>query len=56
MYNKELLKDFINYGIIASIFLIIPYSNDKFILIITMLIVDLINLYLLEKKGMKNAE
>ena len=48
---KQLLIDFINYGIIASVFLIIPYSDTTFVLLVIMLIFDLIHLYIVEKKN-----
>lgn len=46
---KQLLIDFINYGIIACVFLIIPYSDKTFILLVIMLIMDLIHLYIVER-------
>lgn len=46
----NLLRDFINYGIIAIVFLIIPYSETRFITLVIMLIFDLIHLYILERK------
>lgn len=52
--NKEMLKNFINYGIIASIFLVIPYSTTKFLAIIIPLIYDLIMLYIVERSEKKN--
>ena len=48
---KQLLIDFINYGIIACVFLIIPYSDTIFVLLVIMLIFDLIHLYIFEKKN-----
>lgn len=56
MYNKEMIKDFINYGIIAIFFLLQPYTKEKFIILVTMLIFDLIHLYILERKEGNNAE
>ena len=50
---KQLLIDFINYGIIACVFLIIPYSDTIFLLLVIMLIFDLIHLYIVEKKMYK---
>lgn len=54
MHNKEIIIDFINYGIIASIFLVIPFSNIRFLAIIIPLIFDFIMLYLVEKKENEN--
>lgn len=47
---KKLLIDFINYGIIACFFLIIPYTNTMFISLVCMLIYDLIHLYIVERR------
>lgn len=51
MYKKEILIDFINYGIIAAFFLVIPYSSTAFLAVIIPLIFDLIMLYITERKG-----
>ena len=56
MFNKEMIIDFINYGIIASVFLIIPYSTTRFLAIIIPLIYDFIMLYITERKEKNNAE
>ena len=55
MYNKEMIKDFINYGIIAGVFLVIPYSITRFLAIIIPLIYDFITLYIIEKKERDNG-
>lgn len=55
MYNKEMIKDFINNGIIASVFLVIPYSRTTFLAIIIPLICDFIMLYIVEKKESKDT-
>lgn len=52
---KDLVIDFINYDIIAIFFLIQPYTQLKFLLIIIWLIFDLIYLYYLEKKENENV-
>lgn len=52
----QLLRDFINYGIIACVFLIIPYNETCFITLVIMLICDLIHLYILERIEKKKGE
>lgn len=53
--SKKIIIDFINYGIIASIFLIIPYSTTRFLAIIIPLIYDFIMLYIVERKENENG-
>lgn len=48
---KQYLIDFINYGIIACVFLIIPYSDTIFLLLVIMLIFDFIHLYIVDKNN-----
>ena len=52
MLDKDMTKDFINYGIIAAFFLITPYSTSWFLVIVISLIYDFIMLYIIEKKNL----
>lgn len=54
--NKQMLIDFINYGIIASVFLVIPYTTTRFLAIIIPLIYDFIMLYIIEQKQIKKNQ
>lgn len=47
---KQMVIDFINYGIVAIFFLIIPFTVGRFILLVIMLIYDLIHLFVIERR------